>query len=184
MSDRPKPIEIIEFKTDRLHLRQWRDSDRAPFAQLNGDPIAMEYFPSTLTQDESDAMAERCRSLIADRGWGFWAVEHQASQQFIGFVGLHVPTDQLPFAPCVEIGWRLLPDYWGQGFATEAARSVLKVGFTQLELARIVSFTAIENRRSQAVMKRLGMTFCGTFGHPRVAEGYWLHPHCWYELLA
>ncbi len=173
---------LIEFKTDRLHLRQWQDSDLAPFAQLNGDPIAMAYFPNPLTLEESNALADRCRSLIAAQGWGFWAVEHQASQQFIGLVGLHRPDYALPFAPCVEIGWRLLPQYWGQGFATEAARSVLQVGFTQLEFPSIVSFTAIANQRSQTVMKRLGMQFAGTFEHPKVPEGHWLRPHCWYEL--
>jgi RimJ/RimL family protein N-acetyltransferase len=174
---------IIEFKTDRLHLRQWQDSDLAPFARLNGDPLAMAYFPNPLTRAESNAMAERCRSLITAQGWGFWAVEHQASQQFIGLVGLHRPDYELPFAPCIEIGWRLLPKYWGQGFATEAARSVLHVGFTQLELARIVSFTAMANQRSQAVMERLGMKFVGTFEHPKVSKGHRLCPHCWYELL-
>jgi RimJ/RimL family protein N-acetyltransferase len=67
----------------------------------------MELFPSPLTREESDSMADRCQSLIAERGWGFWAVELKANGVFIGFVGLHIPTAPLPFSPCTEVGWRL-----------------------------------------------------------------------------
>lgn len=98
---------IIEFDTERLRLRQWQASDRAPFAALNADPAVMAFFPSLLTRAESDAMADRCASLITQRGWGFWAVELRRSGEFIGFVGLHQPSAELPFAPCVEVGWRL-----------------------------------------------------------------------------
>ena len=100
----PNPIE---FETERLFMRQWRPSDRAPFAELNADPRVMEYFPAPLERDESDALADRCQALIEQRGWGFWAVELKGSAEFIGFLGLHVPIAELPFSPCVEIGWRL-----------------------------------------------------------------------------
>ena len=81
--------ELIEFETDRLHLRQWQVADRDPFAALNSDPRVMEFFPSPLTRAESDAMADRCESLIHERGWGFWAAELKTNGSFIGFVGLH-----------------------------------------------------------------------------------------------
>jgi RimJ/RimL family protein N-acetyltransferase len=99
--------EIIEFETDRLRLRQWLATDREPFAALNADPRVMEFFPATLDRATSDAMANYCEALIAERGWGFWAAEVKGSGQFIGFVGLHTPSSELPFSPCVEIGWRL-----------------------------------------------------------------------------
>jgi hypothetical protein len=70
-------------------------------------------------------------------------VETRAAHEFIGFVGLHIPTPELPFSPCVEIGWRLAAEHWGNGYATEAARSVLRVGFQKLGLHEIVSFTAV-----------------------------------------
>jgi len=107
----------IEFQTTRLLLRQWTPADRAPFATMNADPRVMRHFPALLSRAESDAMADRCQALIEERGWGFWAVELKASGAFIGFVGLHTPSATLPFSPCVEIGWRLAADYWGQGSA-------------------------------------------------------------------
>jgi RimJ/RimL family protein N-acetyltransferase len=109
---------LIQIETDRLYLRQWASSDRQPFAELNADPEVMKYFPSTLGREESDAMADRCESLIEERGWGFWAVETKADGRFIGFVGLHVPIAELPFSPCVEVGWRISSSSWGKGYAT------------------------------------------------------------------
>jgi RimJ/RimL family protein N-acetyltransferase len=138
-------VELIEVETERLRLRQWKSSDRGPFAALNADSKVMEFFPSLLTRAESDAMADRCQSLIEKRGWGFWAVEAKTTQEFIGFVGLHVPSAELPFSPCVEVGWRLAFQHWGKGFASEAAREALRVGFELLGLREIVSFTTVRN---------------------------------------
>jgi RimJ/RimL family protein N-acetyltransferase/truncated hemoglobin YjbI len=183
MSRLPMPA-LIQPVTKRLLLRQWRPADRAPFAKLNADPRVMEYFPSTLTREQSDAMADRCESLIAERGWGFWAVERKADGRFIGFVGLHVPAAPLPFSPCTEVGWRLAVEHWGHGFATEAALEALRVGFEVLRLAEIVSFTVVGNRKSRAVMERLGMTQSGLFEHPNVPAGSPVRQHCLYRLTA
>jgi RimJ/RimL family protein N-acetyltransferase len=163
--------DLIEPATARLLLRQWRSSDRTPFAQLNADPRVTEFLPSSLTREQSDALADRCESFISERGWGLWAVELKTDGSFIGYVGLSIPTAQSPFSPCVEVGWRLAFDYWGYGFATEAAEEALRVGFEVLELDEIVSFTAVSNRRSRAVMERLRMTESGLFEHPSVPVG-------------
>ena len=142
----------------------------------------MEFFPATLTREKSDALADRLEGLIAERGWGFWAVEVKDSGAFAGFTGLHTPKAELPFSPCVEIGWRMLPEFWDKGYATEAAREALRVGFSELNLPEIVSFTALPNTRSWAVMERLGMRRDpATFEHPDVPEGP-LRTHCLYRL--
>jgi RimJ/RimL family protein N-acetyltransferase len=173
----------IEFETPRLRLRQWRLADREPFASLNADPIVMAHFPAPLTRDESDALADRCERLIAQRGWGAWATEIQATGEFIGFVGLHVPQEDLPLSPCVEILWRLARAHWGQGFATEAARGALHIGFEVLSLPEIVSFTVPANTRSRAVMERLDMQMdAATFEHPRLPVGHALRTHVSYRL--
>ena len=173
----------IEFETERLWLRQWRIADRIPFAALNADPRVMEFFPALLTCVESDAIADLCQSVIRERGWGVWAVELKKTGDFIGMVGLHNPSDQLPFTPCTEILWRLAFDYWGYGFATEASRRALQFGFEQLGLLEIVSFTALGNIRSRAVMKRLGMIEANeTFEHPALPVGHELRKHCLYRL--
>jgi RimJ/RimL family protein N-acetyltransferase len=174
--------ELIEPTTPRLLLRQWRSSDRSPFAELNADPRVMEFFPSPLTREQSDAMADRCESLIAERGWGFWAVELMSDRTFIGFVGLSIPAARLPFSPCTEIGWRLAFQYWGHGFATEAAQEALRVGFGVLGLEEIVSFAVVANRRSRAVMERLGMKESGSFQHPSLPVDSALSEHCLYRL--
>lgn len=173
----------IEFDTARLRLRQWIDADHAPFAALNADPRVMAFFPAPLDRAASDAMAARCRALIAERGWGFWAAEIRETRQFIGFVGLHVPLPELPFSPCVEIGWRLAHPYWGKGYASEAARGALQIAFERLGLSEIVSFTALGNQRSRAVMARLGMRETSeTFEHPHLPVGSPLRRHCLYRL--
>jgi RimJ/RimL family protein N-acetyltransferase len=174
--------KLIELETERLRLRQRAEADHVHFATLNADARVMEYSPAPLTRPESDAVAERCRSLIEERGWGFWAAELKATRQFIGLVGLHIPSAELPFSPCVEIGWRLAFQYWGKGLASEAARAALKFGFEALNLPEIVSFTAINNTRSRALMERLGMRESGTFEHPQVPVGSALRPHSLYRL--
>jgi RimJ/RimL family protein N-acetyltransferase len=175
--------ELIEFETERLRLRQWIESDREPFSRLNADPRVMEFFPSILDRAASDLMIDRIQTLIAERGWGLWAVESKQDKQLIGYVGLQILTANLPFSPGVEIGWRLAFEYWGKGYATEAAHAALKVGFDRLELSEIVSFTAIHNHRSSAVMERLGMIRdAETFEHPSIPAGYSLCEHCLYRL--
>lgn len=179
---KPPMPRLIEPETARLRLRQWSQADREPFAAMSADPRVMEYFPATLTREESDAMVTRCQTLIAERGWGFWATECKATGEFIGMVGLHVPSAALPFSPCVEVGWRLAAQRWGQGFATEAAREALRVGFEDLALQEIVAFTTLCNARSRAVMHRLGMRDADRFENPSLPEGHPQRPHALYRL--
>jgi RimJ/RimL family protein N-acetyltransferase len=172
----------IEFGTQRLLLRQWREADREPFAALNVDPIVMAHFPATLTREKSDATADYCERHIAEHGWGVWVTVIKDTGEFAGIVGLNVPRDDLPISPCVEILWRLARTQWGQGFATEAARGALRIGFEILKLPEIVAFTVPANSRSRAVMDRLGMHMdVATFQHPAVPQGP-LRTHCNYRL--
>jgi RimJ/RimL family protein N-acetyltransferase len=175
--------KAIEPRTERLQLRQWSIKDREAFAEMNADPRVMRFFSSPLTREQSDALAERCQMFIEERGWGFWATELTETRQFIGFVGLHIPAADLPFSPCMEIGWRLAYPYWGKGYATEAAREPLRIGFKELHVPEILSFTAIENMRSRAVMERIGMEKQDLiFDHPEVPQGSPLRKHCLYKL--
>jgi ribosomal-protein-alanine N-acetyltransferase len=128
-------------------------------------------------------MADKIKSLISKRGWGFWAVEVKNNMQFIGFVGLHEPSRELPFSPCVEIGWRLSKEFWGKGYATEAAKEALKIAFNHLTIMKIYSFTSQSNARSRAVMERLNMVNTNRdFAHPDVPVGSPLRQHVLYEL--
>jgi RimJ/RimL family protein N-acetyltransferase len=98
-------------------------------------------------------------------------------------MGLHAPIAELPFSPCVEVGWRLSSSTWGKGYATEAAKATLRFGFKVLRLPEIVSFTTVGNFRSRAVMERLGMVKDTlTFEHPSVPAGSEFREHCLYRL--
>lgn len=172
--------------TDRLLLRRWHESDRAPFAALNADPEVMRYFPSTRTRAESDALVDRLDAAIEADGFGLWAVERHDSGAFVGFVGLSRPTFDPALVGQVEIGWRLAREAWGQGVATEAAREVVRFAFdpSGADLPALVSFTAATNEPSRRVMRRLGMTHdpADDFEHPALPRGHALRPHVLYRL--
>jgi RimJ/RimL family protein N-acetyltransferase len=178
------PSAPLHLRTDRLVLRRWRSADREPFARLNGDAVVMEHFPSALNRAESDAFADRIEAGFDARGYGLWAVEIPGQAEFIGFAGLALHDFPAHFTPAVEIGWRLARDYWGKGFATEAARTAIADGFDRVGLSEIVSFTALVNIRSVAVMQRLGMTHdpADDFDHPRLPVGHRLRRHVLYRL--
>ncbi len=171
------------IQTERLLLRRWRPEDLAPFAAMNADPRVMEFFPAALDAGQSAAMVEGVERGFRERGFGLWAAELKATSEFIGFIGLSVPGDPLPFAPCVEIGWRLAHAHWGRGYATEGARAALAYGFGPLGLDEIVSFTAQANARSRGVMTKIGMTRDpkDDFLHPRLPESHPLAPHVLYR---
>jgi RimJ/RimL family protein N-acetyltransferase len=177
-------VPDVELETERLLLRAWRDEDLAPFARMNADPRVMEFFPQTYDAAESAEGLARIRAHFAAHGFGLWAVEVKGGAPFVGMVGLAVPSFQASFTPCVEVGWRLLPEHWRHGYATEAARGALRFGFRTLGLREIVSFTTVNNWPSRRVMERLGMTHTpdDDFLHPSLPEGHPLRPHVLYRL--
>lgn len=175
---------MTDLSTDRLVLRQWRESDREPFAALNADPAVMEHFPALQTREQSDSLIDRNIAGIDERGWGLWALEVKETGEFIGFTGLSVPSFEAHFMPAVEIGWRLAKEAWGNGYATEAARASLAYGFESAGFDEIVSFTATTNVPSQRVMQRIGMIHDepGDFDHVRLPAGHRLQRHVLYRI--
>jgi RimJ/RimL family protein N-acetyltransferase len=162
-------------------LRQWKESDFEPFAEMNSDPEVMRYFLAPMTRSESLDTFSRIREEIAQRGWGVWAVEVDGI--FAGMVGLHVPEWQLPFSPCVEVLWRLRKEFWGRGIAHESANQVIDHGFSRADLDEIVSFTTPPNLKSIRLMERLGFErdHQGDFDHPAVPVGHYLRRHVLYR---
>jgi RimJ/RimL family protein N-acetyltransferase len=164
-----------ELRTDRLLLRRWRDSDRAPFAALNADPVVMEHLPGPMTRARSDEFVDRIEAWFDDNGWGLWAVEVPGVAPFIGFTGLwsaaHVTGDEM------ETGWRLSAHAWGRGYAPEAATAALRFAFTVLARPEVVSFTSVGNTNSQRVMQKIGLRRRPDrdFDHPGVDPA--AHPH-------
>jgi ribosomal-protein-alanine N-acetyltransferase len=175
-----------ELTTTRLRLRRWRDDDLGPYAALNADLRVREFFPSTLTHEESAASMDYIREHFDRHGFGLWAAEVVGGEPFIGFIGLSIPTFEAPFTPCVELGYRLAQNHWGQGYATEGARAALAFGFESARLREIIAITAVGNVRSRRVMARLGMQRhpADDFDHPNIATGHPLRRHVLYRLCA
>lgn len=176
---------VIKLVTDRLILRPWRDADYEPFYIMSMNPLVYEYLPQFPDRAASDAFVNHLREDFNIRGWGFWAIECKDGGRFMGMAGMHEPSPEFGVGrPCVEIGWRLDPEFWGKGYATEAAREVLRFGFDEVDLSEIVSFTALENVRSFTLMERLGMKRePENFDLLLLPEG---HPHrvqCLYSLM-
>jgi [ribosomal protein S5]-alanine N-acetyltransferase len=176
------PNTFIE--TPRLILRQWQEGDHEPYIQLNADPEVMKFFPSVMAPVQTAAQIEKIAAYIDQHGYGFFAVERKDNRQFIGFTGLGDPGFKADFTPCIEIGWRLSKENWGQGFATEAALACLDFSFDKLGLDEIYSFTSIYNKRSELVMQRIGMSKIGEFDHPLIADGHILKKHVVYKIAA
>ncbi len=172
------------LRTERLVLRRWREADLAPFAAMNADPATMRFMPGVMTAEETRAQVGRFEEHHRAHGFGVWAVELPGVAPLIGYVGLQHVGFEAPFTPAVEIGWRLAPAYWGKGYATEGAKAALRIGFEDLNLDQIVSFTVMANKPSWSVMERLGMTRnpAEDFDHPRLPVGHALRRHILYRM--
>ena len=172
------------IETARLLLRKWCAADRDPLAAMLADPRYYRFMPGPSPRSAADAQFDRIQQKIEAQGFGPWVVELPDAAQFIGFLGRGIPRPTLPASPCVEIGWHLIPSFWGQGYATEGARASLQFGFEHLGLDEIVSFTVPANIASRRVMEKIGMTrdLAGDFDHPALKPGHPLRPHVLYRI--
>jgi ribosomal-protein-alanine N-acetyltransferase len=134
--------------------------------------------------NESDGFIERIEAHFGQWGFGLCAAELAGNHSFIGYIGLAVSNFTADFTPCVEIGWRLCSEHWGQGFATEGAREVVRFAFTALGLDSLLSFTVPANARSRRVMETIGMSYdpAEEFDHPNLPQGHALRHHVLYRL--
>ena len=118
---------MVYIETPHLLLRDWKEEDILPFVRMNSDKEVMEFFLTTLTEEETMAFYCRIRKEFEEYGYGLYAVECKETQNFLGYVGFHNIAFESDFTPGVEIGWRLCRDAWGKGYATEAASACLDV---------------------------------------------------------
>jgi RimJ/RimL family protein N-acetyltransferase len=148
----PIPPVII---TPRLILRAFTAEDVDALHRLLSEEGVLRYFPTSdpPSRDRVQQMISRLLAHWQERGYGLWAVESRLSGQLLGRCGLqHVPElDE------VEVDFILGKPFWGQGFATEAARASLHFGFDTLGLERVVGIAHVENEASQHVLEKLGM---------------------------
>jgi RimJ/RimL family protein N-acetyltransferase len=179
----------VRLETERLVLREWRDADKRLYADIIGDPQVRRFFPSVGSYADAEAGIERARLRLKEHGFGFLALERKADGQFLGMLGMAPFEDAMrnaiPGNPRVEIGWQLGKDFWGQGYAPEAARAVLDFGWRVAKLPEIVAITSWHNQPSRRVMEKIGMTYDnrGDFEHPNIREGHRLRLHVLYRAL-
>lgn len=172
----------IYIETPRLILREWTEEDFPVFARMNDDDRVMEFFLQKLTEEQSRDFYNRIINEFKDFGYGLYAVERKEDQEVLGYVGFHNITFDVDFAPGVEIGWRLIYDAWGKGYATEAAKVCLEYAKKELGMHEIYSFTTVANKRSEEVMKRIGMHKVKEFDHPLVPDNHPFKPHVLYKI--
>lgn len=172
------------FETKRLILRPWLESDIEPFHQINQDEKVVEFLPGKMSLIEVKKFISDVNNHILKHGFGLFAVELKANHELIGFVGLKYQDFVAHFTPCVEIGWRLGSNFWGKGYAADAAAAVLEIGFKKFKLKEIVSFTIPQNLRSRLVMERLGLAqdLNGDFNHSKLPINHHLSKHVLYRL--
>ena len=177
---------MAEFRlaTERLILRDWRESDIDPFHAICSDPVVMETLGPLLTRDEVAALVARMQRLQSELGHCFWAMERKADQQLIGWCGIIRGSVTTPIAALLEAGWRMTPASWGKGYVTEAAIASVQWAFKTLNDDAVWAITTTENRASRAVMERLGMVHLPDldFDHPNVPADSPLLSHVTYRI--
>ncbi|NQY44093.1 MAG: GNAT family N-acetyltransferase [Legionellales bacterium] len=174
----------MDIKTERLLLRRWDIADYQVMIEINGDPEVMRYFPALQNKVETIQLIEKIERHFEKYGFGLYAVQPFGVEHCIGFVGLNYTDFKAHFTPAFEIGWRLSKKYWGRGYATEAAKEILKRAFTDFELEKVVSFTSEINVPSIKVMERIGLKrdIDGDFINPNLPSVHKLAPHVLYLL--
>ncbi|KGF68753.1 GNAT family acetyltransferase [Hoeflea sp. BAL378] len=175
--------------TERLRIRTWADTeaDRAFFHRVNSDERMLAFYPHRRSRAEADELFDLMRARTRATGIGWAVAEDRETGAPLGFTGLATIRDEEVIGAGVEIGWRYVPEAWGKGLATEAARALLEHGFDEIGLERIVAFAVTDNHPSLAVMRRIGMTARPDrdFDHPGVPDTMpHLKRHAFYEILA
>ncbi|MET9885422.1 GNAT family N-acetyltransferase [Streptomyces sp. NPDC006430] len=150
---------MTEIRTPRLLLRRWTDDDLVPLSEINADPEVMRWIGdgSTLDLEQTAEWIERSEDEWDEEGFGLLAVELLASGELIGAVGLSVPEFLPEVLPAVQISWRLGRQFWGQGYASEAAHATLEFALQDRGLDRVIAINRAGNEDSENVIRKLGM---------------------------
>lgn len=147
------------LETERCYVREFIEDDIAFVHQMNTNPEVMKHInggkPETFEYSENRTRYFIDEYYEQNPGLGMWAVVRKTDDQFIGWACLkHLDDDGL-----VEIGYRFLQEYWGQGFATEVSKALITYGFEQTNLDKIVGIASEDNTKSQHILQKVGLTF-------------------------
>ncbi len=178
---------MSQLETERLIICPWTlsSTDRAAFHRLMSDEKIRKFYATRKTRKEANELLEKHVANFPENGLEWQVACLKETGEPIGFTGLAPVHHELPFTPCVEIGWLFMPENWGNGYATEAGQELLRHGFEDQGLKEIYAFAVHDNFPSIAVMERIGMQkiVCGEFDHPAIPDTMkHLNPHVLYRV--
>jgi RimJ/RimL family protein N-acetyltransferase len=168
--------------TERLHLRAWKDEDIEKIHLIMQDPDVTHYLQHHKLNERAtiERLVEKSKRNIVEHGYGYFVCEHTETGKVIGMVGLNYVEIDAPYFPCYTVSWIFGKSFWGKGHATEAAKALINYGFEVCNLSEIYACTTSENKASENVMKRLGMSFKNDFGFPDFKEDDPFYKHVLY----
>lgn len=170
------------FTSERLGFRNWTKEDLDHLAEMNADTEVMQYFPHTLSREESKNLLGRLQDQFTQNGYTYFAVEVLLTGEWIGFIGLAYQSYVSDFTPAIDIGWRLKKSSWGNGYATEGAQRCLAFASKNIKLEKVVATCTANNTPSENVMKKIGMSKKGDFIHPELKDHPALEKCIWYAI--
>ncbi len=158
------------FTSKRLGFRDWKASDAPKLHTINSDKEVMEFFPSFPSKEDTIDFVKRMQFQFKTKGYCYFATDCLDTKEFIGFIGLSYQTYKAPFTPYIDIGWRIEKKHWNKGFATEGAKACLNYAFENLKVESIYAIAPKINKKSEAIMRKIGMQKIVEFKHPKLAE--------------
>jgi len=164
------------FTSERLGFRNWQEADIPLLAEMNSDPVVMEFFPALQDHQQTIQFVRRMQKQYEEKGYCYFAVDRLDHNECIGFIGLCDQDYKADFTPCVDIGWRLKQTAWHNGYATEGAKRCMDYGLRELHLKKIYAVAPKVNTRSEHIMKSIGMHKVCEFNHPALHEDTRLNP--------
>ncbi len=159
----------IFVETERLILRELLPTDDKGMFELDSNPEVHKYLGNNPVNNISQCITtiEDIRKQYLDKGIGRWAVIEKTSGEFIGWSGLKLMTTEINnHTNFYDVGYRLIPKFWGKGYATESAKASIEYGFTKMNIMDIIGIAYVDNIKSRRALEKCGLRFREQFLFP------------------
>ncbi len=162
------PAMQVFLEAQRLVLRRFTMADSGNLASLDADPEVMRLvtggIPTSREEIENEVLPAFLGYHQRYEGYGFWAAIEKATGEFLGWFHFRPREDAAPGE--VDLGYRLRKSAWGKGYATEGSRALIRKGFTEFSVQRVVAEAMAVNQASRRVMEKAGLRMVRTFHQP------------------
>ena len=166
------------LETPRLIFRKLQEEDASSMYELDSNAEVHRYLGNTPVQskEESEKIIQFIRKQYVDNGVGHWALIEKTSGEFIGWAGLKLVKEEINgHKDFYDLGYRLIPRYWGKGYATEAGKALVTYAFEILKTKNVFAFVDAENVASIKVLQKAGLQCASQFEY----EG---QKHLWFHV--